>query len=366
MRIIARLTVIVLILIACIATAEEEQWIPAAASSPGAHGTMWTTDLWLASRVLDVPMEVRAAFFPEQTGTTEPVEVVIQIEPMAHVEIHDAVANLFSENRPGAIRLRSEHPFIAQSRTANDGSDGSYGQGIPAFEVEDAMEGGTFVGASNQPGQDGQRTNIGIVNIGDETENVRIAVRDGETLEDYGFKTVEIGPTGWYQTNLFDLLGEHSRTIELAEVVFFAPGAELLTYLSRVDNRSGDPTFLTSNIKATVRVVPQAWEVEAILTSTGSAVVERFEHTGADETVVVDYPGSDYTTGAHDFSSTMEFCTRVVGEIGSDTTGGVEVEIRSRFEGQSWGSKRHIERTTSTNPGGDPHPVDFELCKTLD
>lgn len=361
------ITIIALILIAGSATAEEEQWIPAAASSPGALGTIWTTDLWIASRVIDAPMEVRAAFLPELDGTIDPVEVVIEIEPMAHIEILDAVATLFGENRPGAIRLRSEHPFIAQSRTANGSSgSGTFGQGIPAFEMEDVVEGGVFVGASNLPGQNGRRTNIGIVNIGDETEEVWISARDGETLEVFGLETVEIGPNGWYQTNVFELLGEQSRTIELAEVEFFAPGAELLAYLSRVDNRSGDPAFLTSKTKTTVRVVPRAWEVEAILTSTGSAVVERFEYTGASGTVVIDNPGSDYTTGVLDFMSTMEFCTRVVGEIGSDATGGVEVEIRYRAEGEPWGSHRHLERTTSTNPGGDPHPVDFDLCETLD
>lgn len=177
--------------------------------------------------------------------------------------------------------MRHVATFIAQSRTANDGGDaGSYGQGIPAFTSDEAEETGVFVGASNQPGDDGHRTNIGIVNIGDETARVWIAARDGESLEDLGLVTVEIGPNGWYQANLFELLGVQHQSITLAEVVFARPETELLGYLSRIDNRSGDPTFIAPSLEPAVRVFPLDWQVEATLTYTDSAVIERFEYTG--------------------------------------------------------------------------------------
>ena len=114
------------------AGATEEVWIPAAASNPGLQGTSWTTDLWLQSRVIGAPMEITAAFFAYRAGTPSPSETTIVLQPGEHRQIADAVATLFGEDRPGAIRLRSDDPFFAQSRTANDGGDaGSFGQGIP-------------------------------------------------------------------------------------------------------------------------------------------------------------------------------------------------------------------------------------------
>lgn len=109
MRHLAIFPIVILLMAVLPATAEVELWIPAAASNPGLHGTVWTTDLWLQSRVLDAPIEVVATFHPDQTGTMTPEEIVIDLQPRTQIEIRDAVAMLFSENRPGgdppAIRL---------------------------------------------------------------------------------------------------------------------------------------------------------------------------------------------------------------------------------------------------------------------
>ena len=68
-----------------------ELWIPAAASNPGLHGSMWSTDLWLMNRVVDASIEVTAAFFPDQEGTGAPEEAVITLGPGSQIEISDAV-----------------------------------------------------------------------------------------------------------------------------------------------------------------------------------------------------------------------------------------------------------------------------------
>lgn len=361
MRHFTSLVVIAMLLVTVPAAAEEELWIPAAASNPGFHGTMWTTELWLASRVLDVPITVRAAFFPDQAGTADPVEATIEIAPKTQVEIVDAVATLFGENRAGAIRLRCDHPFLAQSRTANDGGSlGSFGQGIPAFDRAGANDGGTFIGASNHPGNDGVRTNIGIVNVGDESADVLIAARDGQTLDPLGDVFVEIGPNGWYQANLFDLLGVGDQSVGLADIAVWCLEADLLMYLSRIDNRSGDGTFSVPSRKEYVRVEPRSWEVEAILTYTG-ATVDSFDYTTATGTVSADDPESGFTTGVLNLMSPSTFCTRVVGDRGTGP-GYFEVEIRRRPEGEQWGTGR--SRHTWT--GGASEPIDEEYCVELD
>lgn len=364
MRRLAVSFVIALLAIVLPATAQEELWIPAAASNPGLHGTLWTTELWLGSRVADAPIEVRAAFLPDQEGTAEPEEVVIAIEASTQVEILDAVATLFGEDRPGAIRLRSEHPFVAQSRTANDGGEaGSFGQGIPGFKLESTNEALSFIGASNLPGADGHRTNLGIINLGEEEERVLITARDGETLEPFASVFVDIGPNGWYQVDVFSILGLDDQAIKLADVAIFAGGGDLLGYLSRVDNRSGDGTFIFPSSAAFVRIESRVWELEATLTYSSTTTVERVEFPdGDDGLATVDSPESGFNTGILEFDSPTTFCIRAVGVAGPQA-GSIEFEINRRPEDDpNWTQGRHRR---SWSAGSGPTPLDEDYCVEL-
>ena len=354
--------ILVLLLASVAAAAEYDLWIPASASNPGLHGTMWTTDLWLLSRVVDESIEIRASFFPDREGTTAPDEVVITLEPSRQIEIRDAVMNLFGEHRSGAIRLQSEYPFSAQSRTANNaGSSGSFGQGIPAFAATDATEAFNFLGAANRPGNAGVRTNIGLVNLGLEEERVSIFARDAETRTDLGMHEVTIGPNGWFQADVFELLNIDQQVVELADVGVLGAGASLLGYLSRVDNRSGDGTFIAPSVGEFVRVTPGTWEVKAVLIY-ADAFMHWFEYDIPDGgVVVVDDPESGFDTGTLYFNGQGTFCARASGEAGSGPNWGtMEIKIDRRPVGGTWYRGRH---TYSTEPGGE---MNQEYCVDLD
>jgi hypothetical protein len=359
-------SIVLLILGVALATtataAEHELWIPAAASNPGLHGTMWTTDLWLLNRVTDASIEVTAAFFPDREGTTTPAEAAIALEPSSQIEIRDAVMTLFGEHRAGAIRLHSEHPFSAQSRTANDaGSSGSFGQGIPAFPPTDAAEAFTFLGAANRPGSGGVRTNIGLVNVGDEEETVSVFARDAATRADFGAREITIGPNGWVQRDVFELLNIDQQVVELADVAVLGAGASLLGYLSRVDNRSGDGTFIAPTVAEFVQAAPGTWELKAVLTFE-DALMDWWEYDLPDGTVVrVDEPDSGDDTGTLYFDGPATFCARTSGEAGPGPNWGtLEIKIDRRPVGGSWYRGRH---TYSTEPGGE---MNQEYCIEMD
>jgi len=329
-----------------------ELWIPAVASNPGLHGTMWTTDLWIMSRVLDASIEVTATFFPEQEGTTTPEEAVITLEPGSQIEISDAVMTLFGEHRPGAVRLYSAHPFSAQTRTANNaGPGGSYGQGIPAFPATDAAEAFTFLGAANRPGNGGVRTNIGLVNLGDEEEEVSIFARDAQTHADLGVRVIDIGPGGWVQRDVFALFGIDQQAVNLADVSVFAAGSRLLGYLSRVDNRSGDGTFIAPTVAEFVHSGSGEWELKAVLMFE-DAMMYWWEYDLPDGTVVrVDDPESGDDTGTLIFTGPATFCARASGEAGPGPNWGtMEITIDRRPVGGMWTNGRHMY---STEPGGE-------------
>ena len=329
-----------------------ELWIPAVASNPGLHGTMWTTDLWIMNRVLDASIEVTATFFPEQEGTTSSEEAVITLEPGSQVEISDAVMTLFGEHRPGAVRLSSTDPFSAQTRTANNaGASGSYGQGIPAFPAADAAEAFTFLGAANRPGNGGVRTNIGLVNLGDEEERVSIFARDAQTHADLGVRVIDVGPRGWVQRDVFALFGIDQQAVNLADVSVVAAGSRLLGYLSRVDNRSGDGTFIAPTVAEFVHSGSTEWELKAVLMFE-DAMMDWWEYDLPDGTVVrVDEPESGTDTGTLVFTGPATFCARASGEAGPGPNWGtMEITIDRRPVGGMWTNGRHMY---STEPGGE-------------
>ncbi len=358
------LCVIAFLTLAGLAGAETVLWVPAAASNPGLNDTQWSTDLWIVSHVTDAPIEVYAAFCPDQAGTTEPAEVTVEVPDDQVLQISDAVATLFGESRPGAIRLRSEHPFWAQSRTFNDGGDnGTYGQGIPATppppDVEPNGEGYKLLGGANRPGPDGVRTNIGIVNTGDASREVMVAIRESPSGEVLGGARVDIGPHGWYQADVFELVGAGDRIVEVAEVGTLSLAGEtpdsLLTYLSRVDNRSGDGTFVMGYFGEVIRILPHPWEVRLSLTYTVSVTVSELTHTAPDgSSVTVANPASGFDTGTLEFMSPATFCWSVTGQLAG---GSVTVRV-SASDDTGQASLR-----TSGQDGGDT--IDLSDCLDL-
>lgn len=331
-------------LIATVVTAEEVRWIPAAASNPGAFGSQWKTDLWLYSWVADAPIEVVVAFLPEDSGGTDPVEVTVEVPTGISVQLHDVVADLFGENRPGALRLRSEHPFEAQSRTYNDGGDnGTFGQGIPAVQVGEDSESWFLMGAANHGGLDGVRSNVGLINTTDTIIYVFLSIFDSDSWMVIGQKSVFVQPLSWTQVNIFDFLEVADVEVDNAVVIGFVPdNSGVLSYLSRVDNRSGDGTFSLPFYDQYVYIMPAQWEVVPTLTYTDGVTVSTLTYTGTDGSdVVVENPDSGWTETLI-FDPPAEFCYEVEG-TGPAGGGSVLVEIRTTRSGESTALYTHQE-----------------------
>jgi len=342
MRRVLITTMVVLLISGLAASAEEVRWLPVAASNTGINGTVWTTDLWIFNRVVDSPIEVKLAFLPDVAGTTtEPVEVTVTVPAFTSVVIHDPVGSLFSESRPGAIRLRSDHVFEARSRTFNDGGAmGTYGQGIPALAPSEAHGGGVLLGAANIAGEDGVRTNVGILNPGDDDIDALVGVYDEATGEVIGAKHVDVGPMGWTQFNVFELIGAGDTDVSdaMVEVISFR-GA--YSYLSRVDNRSGDATFVLPIDATAVRIVPRDWTVQVTVTCSSSTTLTGVTYTGEDgSNVTVESPSCGWTTTLH-FTSPATFCYTATGTT-AEGGGSMDVEVAYTPEGESTrGSTNH-------------------------
>jgi len=361
MRRVLITTVVVLLLSGLAASAEEVRWLPVAASNTGINGTVWTTDLWIFNRALDASIDVKLAFLPDAAGTTSPVEVTVTVPAFNSLYVHDPVGTLFSDSRPGAIRLRSAHPFEARSRTYNSGgSMGTYGQGIPALAPSDALGGGLLLGAANIQGEDGVRTNLGILNPSEDDQSVLVFVQDGSTLATLGGTHIDVGPMGWTQFNVFDLVGAADSDVSNAIVrVVSSPEPGLFTYLSRVDNRSGDATFVLPFDATGFHLLPRDWTVQVTFTYSGSTAVSDLTYTGEDGSdVTVESPPSGWTTSLT-FTSPATFCFAANGMTG-EAGGSMEVELLLGPEGEQ--PARSTRQTESDGAG----PLTLEKCVDLD
>lgn len=288
MRTTTLLSVVILILMIVSAlplAAETVLWVPAAASNSGAHGTEWMTDLWIYNRVADQPLTVYLAFLPDVDGVTDPVEIPVELSVWDYVYIQDVVGTLFGENRAGAIRLRADHEFEATSRTFNTGSDvGTYGQGIPAVSASTATSGAILLGASNRPTANGTRTNLGLLNTSSERLKLWVLVSGSTMPSSIGeFTEFWIEPLGWWQGNLFELVGAGSVAVDNAVVTVanprddqrFGTDRPVISYLSVVDNASGDGTYVAPINAAGVFTLPVDWTIDFTVDSAPNVTVDQ-------------------------------------------------------------------------------------------
>jgi hypothetical protein len=338
------------LLVVVTAPAETERWIPAVASNPGVAGSFWSTDLFIRSRVIDSPITVQVAFLSEGRHDTEPSEVSVTVPPQSTILIKDVVKTLFEGNRPGALRLRCDYPFEAQSRTFNTGTgNGSIGQIIPGTPSTNFSSGWTAIGAANRPGEDGIRTNIGLFNTSNRTSIARISVVNESTGEEIGtsFISIVVGPYEWFQTNLFRLVGQPEVDVENATVSVFT-SRNIQGYLSRVDNRTNNNSFLPALDGNVVYSTPGEWSVTFKL-EYERLTIDRIviSTNNCDETITED-PESGWTTTV-EMMSPSNICYHVYG-IGEGGHASMQV-VRSREGGHQGGS-------SSTELGG---PVEGHL-----
>jgi hypothetical protein len=307
------------------ANAEEVRWVPAAASVDGQFGTSWSTDVWVHNLAVDQTITVHISLYSRQDGAAPTEEVAVEVPRTTSLVIHNVVGDLLGAAGSGALRLRSEHPFEARTRTYNDGGDaGSFGQGIPAVDPEDAMPFGALVGAANLVGPAGVRTNLGILNPGETPTEVLVFLMRSVDNAEADFLTmfsVELGPRGWMQGNLFELAGFADEDIDNAYAIVVGdhnpldPVTPIFSYLSRIDNRSGDAVYVEPFLNLRYAAVAPEATVRYSLGSTGDFSPYLVSFPGPEgEVQTVLQPSADWSTEVV-VDGNQILCFEVVGHV---------------------------------------------------
>ena len=317
---------------AAVATASEVvRWVPAVASVDGLFGTRWTTDLWIYSLATDEPITVFVSMHSSQDGSGATQEVALDLGPIQPLEIKDVVQSVFGGDGVGALRLRSEHPFEARSRTFNDGGDdGTFGQGIPALDSSEALPFGALIGVANVPGPEGVRSNLGILNPGDHLAHVLgfvFAYDPDGTLRQLKTFRLDVGPRGWVQEDIFRLVELEDEVVENAYAIVAGDGlvvdpeTPIITYVSRIDNRSGDAVYIEPFLNPRYELDPSQVTVHYSVAATFGFTPFAVRYPGADgDPVSVIEPDADWSVDVTTDANQI-LCLEAIGHVPGPGTG---------------------------------------------
>jgi hypothetical protein len=227
--------------------ASQRLWlIPAAASSPGAAGSDWRTQILVVNpthTALTVQLNYTAAGVPWPGVPLLDEPVVVSAGRSLYLD--DPLAG--SNPTSGMVyAVLDGHGGLVSSRTYNVDSDGStFGQGIPGLELDGSAPARYALPlVHNAPGV--FRTNVGIVQTSPGELTVRITAHapNGVRLGSEIFSSI-----GAFRqiNNIFAALGIQDVEVEGAwlEVELVGPAPAYWTcYASVIDSRTDDPTYV--------------------------------------------------------------------------------------------------------------------------
>jgi hypothetical protein len=222
-------------------------YIPVAGVAPGAHGTLFRTDVRIFNPT-DQTYGVSLHFLPQRQDNANVPGIVQMLAPRQQVTLENIVGNLFGYTHPviGAIRIDSDtfadYPVIVSSRTYTDVPDGfgTYGQFVPALEITSARRNTVVM---NVVDDIAYRTNVGVMNPNRETVTVTPSLYDASGRLVMRRAAVRLEAMSMFQLSVRQFFGDPSAVLTDGYVVFEST-EPVFTYASIIDNRSNDQIFV--------------------------------------------------------------------------------------------------------------------------
>ena len=213
--------------------------IPIIGRFPGANGTQWQTDVFIANPYSPVA-NVTATFY---VAGAPPISKVITVGPFSDASLKDIVLNTYgSSDAAGQLILRCSTSIEARARIYNTANPaGEVGQNVPGLGLSTLRNEAFIYGLSTTVGY---RVNIGVANPDDATAAiVTVRVRDMNNTLLYS-QGIILQPHETRQFN--DLVAAFGISPqEGVQVEFDAVGSSVIYgYASEVRNDSGDAIFM--------------------------------------------------------------------------------------------------------------------------
>jgi len=215
--------------------------IPASAHASGLGGTSWVSDVVLYNANAGA-VQANLYYLEGNHDHRSLTGKQVAVPAGAAVRIGDVVGNTFGQSSSsGALYLGSGEPLLITSRTYNDAASGTYGQFIAGAALAESLEANETARLIQLTRNGDYRTNIGFANASETRIVVQVELfrSDGTAL---ATRSYTIEPYGFYQKT--DIIGTDVSDA-YALISSSTPGAQFFTYASVIDNRTGDPVFVT-------------------------------------------------------------------------------------------------------------------------
>ncbi|MFL6246594.1 MAG: hypothetical protein ACJ74H_11255 [Thermoanaerobaculia bacterium] len=239
--------------------------IPASANSGGAFGTHWMTRFTLFNPHLDSTLNVSVSFLP--TGGAPGPEKLIELPPNSMAFSENLLEDLYGIGGSGSLLVATfadDNPdlpddvlsrsFLVTSDTFNNTPNGTFGQTIPgvwAGLLDYDSDGISSIAAGIRNGGK-WRTNVGAANLGRCAVNVLVSVFDGDGNTVLSKASLPVPPYGHNQLPLpvFVDVGSVEFAVDDPCANDNTRYAVVFPYTSTIDNRTGDPSYLTPTLLA--------------------------------------------------------------------------------------------------------------------
>jgi len=217
--------------------------VPAVAHTPGANGTSWVSELFPYNGS-DTEATVSLYFLQADTDSTGAQGHRLHIPPHAALKLEDVVSVLFGHTHTsGAVIIGSDRPLVITSRTYNDTPSGTFGQFVAGVPLDEATRQGQTARLIQLTRNADYRTNIGFANTADRPLLVGVQLFDAGGHQ-IGTRRYSLEAASFHQAN--DIFG---GDVADGYAVVWSSGssARYFAYASVIDNRTGDPIFVTSD-----------------------------------------------------------------------------------------------------------------------
>ncbi len=214
--------------------------VPAVAHNPGANNTLWRTDLAVAN----LTTQTASLSLTFLTGSSSAVRSVT-LEAGNATEWVNVLESLFGVgsdvDTQGAIQITSDQPLHISAVDYNHTAAGTFGQDIPALTTGDAITPGKEGVLLPMRNSSSFHTNVGVVNLGDQSETVALRIFDASGSQVGNTRSIQVGPGLWFQQyDIFRFLSAGDLEFGYVTVQVVTPGGTVWAYASLVDNTSGD------------------------------------------------------------------------------------------------------------------------------
>ncbi len=211
--------------------------VPVIGRFPGAGGTQWQTDLFLANP--GTPTYVLTLrFYPSGESF---IERTITMQPFSSVTLTDVVLNTFGRSNAGGMLeiIAGIYTIQARARIYNVGNPaGQFGQNVPGIGYGRLSRQAYMYGLS---ASNAYRVNIGVANPNSVAAVVTINVHSS-TNTILHTRTVTVQPRQFTQIN--DIRSNFGLAPQEALVVNMSSEQLIYGYASEVRNDTGDAVFI--------------------------------------------------------------------------------------------------------------------------